>query len=494
MAKEPVFSFVVPVYKKPPEVLEKCLAHLQDMSFRDIEIICVFDGEDEKLQKVAEGFKKVQIHVIEHGGAPKARNAGLDLARGRYVVFWDCDSYAKPEMAKRWLEEFEAVPKADFVYSGYEFTEERGGYPSEPFDAYSLQCGNYISSMFPIKREKCPRWDESLSGAQDWDFWLTAVENGCHGKFIEGFGFSTEPSYGGSISAKAWSPEKREETIRIIKEKHGIPKREIATCSFRHFLKALHIAKQVNADILKDTAASMANYKMIFNLGFGEYIRFKGATPDSVKIQYWMPWDIDCLYAIAFKTARDTIRNANKEITFNWCNEIASQKRLEDLGIKAEVVPLPTEIDDLETKLPEKFKVLIDADKAHLPVLTDIPRALPHIPIDFISDMGNMAPITDYSLILSFWENPTIDEGVRRFLLHGRHVISNIQAPFCGYIDMQTIHKDFKNEMINRILDARVAPFNQKAKDYYVNLVDPKKFTEKLFGVMPKKELEVVNA
>src|ERR1041384_747670 len=371
MSKEPIFSFIIPVYKKPPDVLEKCLGHLKDMSFKGIEIICVLDGPDPDLEKVARGFKDVQILVIEHGGAPKARNAGLDVARGTYVSFWDCDSYAKPEMAERWLQEFKAVPKADFVYSGYAFRQERGGYSSEPFDAYSLQCGNYISSMFPIKREKCPRWDESLEGAQDWDFWLTAVENGCHGKFIEGYGFETEPSFSGSISAKAWSPEKREETIRNIKAKHGIAKRELATCSFRHFLKALHIAKLTEADILKDTSANMSQYKMIFNLGAGEYMRFKGAPKDAIKIQYWMPWEIDCLYAIAHQTARDTIKNANQEITHNWCNEIASQKRLEDLGIKAEIVPLPTEIDDTCDALPEKFRVLVDADKAHLPVLQD---------------------------------------------------------------------------------------------------------------------------
>ncbi len=492
MSKTPIFSFVVPVYQKPVDVFEKCLGHLKDMSCKDIEIICVFDGEDAALQSVARGFKGIQSIVIEHGGASKARNAGLDVARGTYVCFWDCDSFAKPEMASRWLEEFKAVPKADFVYSGYEFTQERGGYPSEPFDAYSLECGNYISSMFPIKRERCPRWDESLEGAQDWDFWLTAVEQGCHGKFIEGYAFSTEPSFAGSISAKAWTPEKREETIATIKKKHGIEDRTMAVASRAHFIKALHIAKMMNADIIKDTSASMEKYGMIFNLGFSEYIRFKGAPKAAVKIQYWMPWDINCLYEIAYRTARDTIKNANNEITYNWCNEIASQKRLADLGINAEIVPLPTEIDDTCTDLPEKFRVLIDADKAHLPVLQDLPRAIPHVGIDFVHEMGNMASIPEYSLLLSFYENPTIDEAIRRFLLNGRHVISNVQAPFCGYIDMQLIHPEFKNEMINRILDTRVLAFNTKAQEYYKTLVDPARFKEKLQSVAPKPALEVL--
>ncbi len=492
MAKEPLFSFVIPVYKKSPEIFDQCLACLFDQSLKDIEVLCIFDGEDKELEEVARRYKKVLCFTIEHGGAPKARNYGMDLAKGKYVVCWDCDTLAKPEMAARWLQEFEAIPQADFIYSGYEFSQERGGYPSEQFDPYSLQCGNFISSNFPIKREKAPRWDESLQAGQDWDFWLTAVEAGCQGVWIEGSGWITEPSVAGSISFAGWSPEKRKETIRIIKEKHGIADRKVAISSFKYFLKALHIAKMTQGDILKDLGADLSSYDLIFNLGVSDYIRFRGARPECVKIQYWMPWDIDCLYAIAFRTARETIRNANKEVTFHFCNEITSKKRLADLGIEAEIFPLPTEIDDLEVALPENFRVLVDADKAYLPLLTDLPLALPHIPIDFVDKMGNVASIPNYTLLLSFYENPGVDEAIRRFLLHGRHVISNVQAPFCGYIDMGLTHNNFKNEIINRILDARTFQFNQKAKDYYRGLVDPKKFIEKLTGYLPKPALEVI--
>ncbi len=493
MSQEPLFSFIIPVYKKSPEIFEQCLSYLFDQSVKAIEVIAVFDGPDPELEGVAAKFRKVECHTIEHGGAPKARNFGMDLAKGKYVVCWDADCLIKPEAAARWLQEFEAVPEADFVYSGYEFSQERGGYPSEPFDPYSLQCGNYISTMFPIKREKAPRWDESLKAGQDWDFWLTAVENGCKGVWIEGSGWITEPSMQGSISYEGWAPEKRQETIRIIKEKHGIPNRDIAIGSYRHFLKALHLAKLTNGDILKNRGEDLSQYKLLFNLGMSDYFRFKGATSDCVKIQYWMPWDIACLYEIHHRTARETIRLANSEVTRNLCNEISSKKRLEDLGIKADILPLPSEIDDTESALPEDFRVLIDADKAYRPILVDLPKAIPHVRMDFVDTMGNMAAIPEYSLLLSFYENPGVEESIRRFLLNGRNIISNVQAPFCGYVDMGLKHVDFKNEMINRILDARSLPFNKKAQDYYKQLVDPKKFVDEIKRLLPKPALEVVS-
>src|ERR1035437_2902884 len=158
----PIFSFVIPVFSKPPDVFRKYLSSLFEMSLKDIEVTAVFDGANPELEKVAFDLAKVQSIVIEHGGAPKARNTGLGRAIGKYVWFWDADCYIKPDHAKRMLEEFEAVPDADFVYSGYEMAEGQGEFQSEAFDAYSLQSGNYISSMAPIRHDKAFRWDESL--------------------------------------------------------------------------------------------------------------------------------------------------------------------------------------------------------------------------------------------------------------------------------------------------------------------------------------------
>jgi glycosyltransferase involved in cell wall biosynthesis len=186
--KSPLLSFVIPVYRKPPDVFENCLKSLFDMSYRRIEVICVFDGPDPELQKVASKFKTTEM-VIPHGGAPKARNSGFAASRGEYVSFWDADCYAKPDMARMWIETFREHPDADFVYSGYEFVNNAAPpFPGEPFDPYLLKCGNYIATMFPMKRSVFPGFDESLKAGQDWDMWLTIVEKGGKGRFRQRLG------------------------------------------------------------------------------------------------------------------------------------------------------------------------------------------------------------------------------------------------------------------------------------------------------------------
>jgi glycosyltransferase involved in cell wall biosynthesis len=196
--EEPTLSFCIPVYKKNPEVFERCLESLFDMSFKDIEVICVFDGPDAELEAVAKRFKKVQSFVIEHGGAPKARNEAFKHSKGRSTSPFGTRTVTRNQKWPRCgFGPSNGNPGAAFVYSGYEWSRE-GMDPvnAEPFDLHSLQSGNYIASMFPVERKFVVNWDESLKGAQDWDFWLTVAENGGKGVFIQGYGFITEPSNG----------------------------------------------------------------------------------------------------------------------------------------------------------------------------------------------------------------------------------------------------------------------------------------------------------
>lgn len=490
MSNSPTLSFIIPVYKKEPETFEKCLASLFDQSFKDFEVITVFDGHDEALETVAKRFHVKQL-VIEHGGAPKARNEGFKLSVGKIVSFWDADCFAKPEMAQMWMTTFERNPDAAFVYSGYEYEHEgEGGYDSEMFDPYSLQCGNFVASMFPVKREFFPGWDETLKAAQDWDFWLSVVGKGGKGVYLRGYAFKTEMPRHGSISFDGWSSANRETTIRTVREKHGIENRDVAVYGMVHSIKALHLAKILKGDLLKGSGLHPRNYKMIFNLGYSQMIRFKDAAPNAVRCHYWLPWDIDCLNEISHKTAKETIRLANQEIHHQFCNDIISKKRLQELGIEAEILPLPTEIDDLESTLPDEFRVLIDADKSHQPIIAELHKDIPYIPID---SLEVAADIKKYSLLISFHENPYADEGMKRFMLNGRNIISNVQAPFCGYFDLEVGHTEFRRELITRIRLAREYPFNKEAQAYYSQLVAPSKFKERVQALLPKPVLEVVS-
>lgn len=496
---DPLLSFVIPVYKKSPQVLEKCLKSLFDMSYKNIEVICVFDGEDKGLEEVAGRYKTARF-TIEHGGAPKARNEGYKYITGKYVSFWDADCYAKPEMAKRWMQEFKET-NADFVYSGYEFVGHQGGVQSHPFDPYMLTCGNYIATMFPMKSEIFPGFDESLKGAQDWDMWLTLAEKGYKGSFIQGEGFITEPPTEESISGQAWNEENYRKTFNTVREKHGIPQRTIVIGSEEESVKGSHIARLIDADAHAQFDPRRNNYKLAFCLGisFTNAMKLEEFGADCVKCLYWRTKDIEAFEQYGLLPAIQLLEKFKNLVNYHFVNEMVSQKRLKRLfdfmGYESpRILPLPSEVEEAETKLPDEYRVLLEIDDMYMPVFKSIKQDLPYIQIDDLNFKTNpTANISDYSLLVSFQKFPSVNEGIRRFLINGRNVISNVEAPYCGNFDMELTMKDFKQNLIRAIRDGRQLKFNQKGQEFYKGQVDPKAFGEELKALIKAPELAVVS-
>jgi glycosyltransferase involved in cell wall biosynthesis len=493
---DPLISFVIPVYHKKPEVFEKCLKSLFDMSYKAIEVICVFDGEDKDLEQIASKYKTQRI-TIEHGGASHARNEGYKVALGTYVSFWDADCYAKPEMAKRWIQEFKASG-ADFVYSGYEFVGHTGVVPSHPFDPFMLTCGNYIATMCPLQRDIFPGFDETLKAAQDWDLWLTLAQKGYRGSWIAGEGFLTEPPDGESISGQGWNKENYRETFRTVADKHGIPVRDIVIASEEDSVKGSHVARLIGADFHTTFDFRRNDYKLAIALGISFHnVQFTDAPADCVKCLYWRTKDIEAFEGYGLLASIMLLEKFKEIIQHHYCNEMFAQKRLKRIfdfmGLpEPEIVPLPSETDEAETKLPETYRVLLSIDEMYLPVFKTIKQDLPYIIIDELDFKTNpTAAISDYSLLVSFQRFPSVDEGIRRFLINGRNVISNVPAPYCGNFDMEITMKDFKQNIIRAIRDGRHLKFNKEAQDYYKAQVSPDVFANKIKSLLPQK-LEVL--
>lgn len=473
---QPSVSFVIPVYGKSPDVFAECLKSLHEQSLKDHEIIAVFDGVNAELQDVLKSFPKVKALVVPHGGAAKARNSGLDMATGKYVVFWDADCLIKPDAAKRWLQEFEAIPDADFIYTGYELSNEGGEFPSEPFDRYSLECGNYICSMSPIKREKALQWDESLEAAQDWDYWLTATENGLKGVFVEGPSFVTPAPDPSSISMKGLCGPNRDDLIKRIREKHGIPDRSIGVFSASYRAMGIKLARILGADFIKPQGYTPTVYKTVMNLGYSMMSRFDGFSPDTLKIQYWLPGEIEGVRDAKYGVVMETIRIAKG--VKNLCGTDYEKSRLEEIGITAEVAPLPLSKEDyvkLAKDLPEEFTILVSVDKAYAELFKDLQIDLPHIKFKM-----NASLTKDYSCLLSFYQFAALDQSMLMAHVNGRNVISNVQAPYCGFVDPDQSWEKFKAQLYEKIREVKAKPFNKEAQEYYGTLAGPEAFVSKI--------------
>ena len=103
MEHTPYISVIVPVYKVADR-LPACLESLRAQTFSDFECILVDDGSPDECgaicDEVAAADSRFSVIHKQNAGLSAARNAGLDIARGEYVVFLDADD----ELAPRALE------------------------------------------------------------------------------------------------------------------------------------------------------------------------------------------------------------------------------------------------------------------------------------------------------------------------------------------------------------------------------------------------------
>ena len=90
----PKVSVIMPVYNVI-DYLESTLQDVANQSLKDIEIICVDDGSTDGSAEVLDEFAKrdARFTIIHQQNqyAGVARNNGLAVAKGKYVVFWDSD-------------------------------------------------------------------------------------------------------------------------------------------------------------------------------------------------------------------------------------------------------------------------------------------------------------------------------------------------------------------------------------------------------------------
>ncbi len=118
---EPTVSIIVPVYKVEA-YLDRCIHSILNQTFENFEMILVDDGSSDNCPRMCDKWaeKDSRIKVIhkENGGLSSARNAGLDIASGKYISFVDSDDWLYPNCIEELVKRAK-LTDADIVESGY---------------------------------------------------------------------------------------------------------------------------------------------------------------------------------------------------------------------------------------------------------------------------------------------------------------------------------------------------------------------------------------
>ncbi|MFH1890373.1 MAG: glycosyltransferase family 2 protein [Candidatus Kuenenbacteria bacterium] len=198
-----MISVIIPVYNTPAELM-KCLASLAKQIYREFEVIIVDDGSVPQFPISNFQFPNLDIEFfrIKHGGAPKARNFGFEKSKGEYVLFCDADLELKEDCLEKMLKALRDNPDKSYAYSDFKYGWKK--FKFWPFDAEKLKEHNYINICSLLRRENFSGFDESLPKFQDWDLWLTLLEQGKTGAYIPEVLFKASTKRG---SMSKWLPK-----------------------------------------------------------------------------------------------------------------------------------------------------------------------------------------------------------------------------------------------------------------------------------------------
>ena len=192
----PLVSVLTPCFNHG-EWLRECIESVRAQTYPAVEMIVIDDASSQAdthaYLSELEGAADVEVLRMERNSGPSAaRNRGLELARGRYVLPLDSDNLLLPDAIERLVNQLQgAGERVGFVYPTIQYFGNRELYFEPPaYNAWLLTKGNYIDTCALIDRSvfdagiRYP--EEIVLGHEDWDFFLTLFEHGVHGVAANG--------------------------------------------------------------------------------------------------------------------------------------------------------------------------------------------------------------------------------------------------------------------------------------------------------------------
>jgi peptidoglycan/xylan/chitin deacetylase (PgdA/CDA1 family)/glycosyltransferase involved in cell wall biosynthesis len=175
-----------------PETLASVVAQTRPAR----EIVVIDDGSDDPdtiavLDRVPElTGGRARTERTPHQGVALARDHGCRTTSAPYLLWLDADDLVDRSFLEKTASLLDADPTLDFVATGTELFGDASGawVPPPPDDLLRhLADGSYsITTLFRRRLwEAIGGCDSSLEAAEDWDFWLRALERGHAGAVVE---------------------------------------------------------------------------------------------------------------------------------------------------------------------------------------------------------------------------------------------------------------------------------------------------------------------
>lgn len=145
---ETLVSIIIPVYNGE-KYIYKCINSIKRQTYTNIEIIIINDGSNDKTKEILEKLKekdsRIKILNKDNEGVSKARNDGIKLSNGEYIIFVDADDYIENDMVEILLNDVKEK-NVNIARCNYQYVKENGTIEKNVDILYKLD-QEYISGI-----------------------------------------------------------------------------------------------------------------------------------------------------------------------------------------------------------------------------------------------------------------------------------------------------------------------------------------------------------
>lgn len=196
---QPLVSIVIPCYNCS-QFIADTITSIQNQTHTNWEIIAINDGSKDNtlntLQEIAEQEPKMQVYTHENKGVSATRNRGLDLAKGKYIVFLDSDDCLRTQFLEECCKMI-IKDNSDFCTAEFQYINEDNSpikmelsiiglhkdlpkHLSEFSPGFSSCPSGYLYKLDAIKLNNI-RFSEKLSSPADRHFLMNIEKHGLRG-------------------------------------------------------------------------------------------------------------------------------------------------------------------------------------------------------------------------------------------------------------------------------------------------------------------------
>jgi len=188
----PLVSVVEPFFNQEKTV-DETYKSILGQTFANFELIIVDDGSSDpksltKLEEIATRDPRIQIVHQKNQKVAAARNTGLKIAKGKYIICLDSDDLIDPTYIEKAVTVLETDPEVSLITTHMDIFGASGHklYRNAPYDPLRLYKNNMVTTAGAFCKSA---WNEtggykSGIGYEDWELWLTMAENGHWGRLI----------------------------------------------------------------------------------------------------------------------------------------------------------------------------------------------------------------------------------------------------------------------------------------------------------------------